>query len=69
MTGITKIIAAIFASLRDQVREVNRKYAKPELKMNLATKICLLALRIYLLAMILMMTWFLIQQVKGIGHG
>jgi hypothetical protein len=69
MTGILKIIAVIFASLRDQVREVNRKYAKPELELNLLTKLCLLGLRIYLLAMIVMMTWFLIRQVKGIGHG
>jgi hypothetical protein len=68
MTAILKIIAAIFASLREQVREVNRKYAKPELEMTLLTKLCLLGLRIYLLAMIVMMVWFLIQRVKGIGH-
>jgi hypothetical protein len=69
MKGIFKVFGVIGASLSEQVREVNRKYAKPELEMSLLTKICLFGLRVYLLAMIGMMGWFLIQQVRSLGHG
>lgn len=69
MNAVVKIIVAILASLRDQVRQVNRKYAKPELEMTRLTKLGLLLLRIYLLVMIVLMGWFLVRQVRGLGHG
>ena len=56
------------AGLIEQVRQVNRKYAKPEIEMTRFAKVCLLILRIYLLAMIGLMGWFLIQQVRSL-HG
>jgi hypothetical protein len=67
--NVLKMISAIFASLAEQVRQVNRKYAKPELEMTFVMKAGLLVLRIYLLAMIGLMGWFLIQQVRSLGHG
>lgn len=69
MKAFFKIIAAIGSSLAEQVRQVNRKYAKPELQMTRFMKISLLVLRIYLLAMIGMMGYFLVQQVRSLGHG
>jgi len=69
MKTIIKIITAIYASMVDQVRQVNRKYAKPELELTRFTKFCLLALRLYLLSMVLLMGWFLVQQVRSLHHG
>ena len=69
MRAFARIISAIFASFLEQVRQVNRKYAKPELQMTRFMKISLLVLRLYLLAMIGLMGWFLIQQVRSLGHG
>jgi|HubBroStandDraft_6_1064221.scaffolds.fasta_scaffold5202960_2 hypothetical protein len=69
MNAALKIVSDIAGSMMRQVREVNRKYAKPELQMTMFTKICLLALRVYLLAMIVLMGWFLIRQMRSLGHG
>jgi hypothetical protein len=69
MTAFLKILAAIYASFLEQVRQVNRKYARPELHLTPSMKAGLLVLRIYLLAMICLMGWFLIRQMRGLGHG
>ena len=69
MNAVVKMVSAIAGSLIEQVRQVNRKYAKPELELTWVTKACLLMLRIYLLAMVALMGWFLIQQVRSLGHG
>jgi len=51
------------------VRLVNRRYVKPEIELTRLAKVCLLVLRIYLLAMIVLMGYFLVQQVRAIGSG
>jgi len=48
-------IRAIFSSLMEQIREINRKYATPEIQMTGFVKLCLLGLRIYLLLLVLLM--------------
>ena len=42
-------------SLRPQVREINRKYAKPEVPMTPFVRFCLIGLRIYLLLLVCLM--------------
>jgi hypothetical protein len=39
----------------DQVREINRKYAEPEIQMTRFVKFCLFSLRVYLLLLVLLM--------------
>jgi len=68
-TAIGKVPTAVFKSLVSQVRQVNRRYDKPEIQLTGATKVCLFVLRIYLLAMIALMGYFLVQQVRAIGSG
>ena len=46
---------AIIKSLMDQVREINRKYAEPEIQMTRFVKFCLFSLRVYLLLLVLLM--------------
>ena len=67
--AIVQIPAAVVRSLVSQVRQVNRRYDKPEIQLTGATKVCLFVLRIYLLAMIALMGYFLVQQVRAIGSG
>jgi hypothetical protein len=55
----------LFASLMTSVREINRKYAKPEIEMTLFTKICLVSLRFYLLGMVGLMVYALIVAAAG----
>lgn len=45
----------ILESLRAQVREVNRRYATPEIAMTPFVKFCLVGLRVYLLVLVTMM--------------
>ena len=59
----------LFRSIVDGVREVNRKYAKPEIDTTLFVKICLLSLRIYLLVMIGLMAYALVDKVVAGGKG
>ncbi|MGD0462575.1 MAG: hypothetical protein ABSB74_08805 [Tepidisphaeraceae bacterium] len=56
---------AIIQSLITQVREVNRKYAKPEIEMTRVVKFCLLSLRIYLLLLVALMVVKFIMVAKG----
>lgn len=42
------------------IREINRKYAKPEIEMTRFVKICLLALRVYLVGMVGLMVYGLV---------
>jgi hypothetical protein len=48
-------VNAIVKSLIAQVREINRKYEKPEIEMTRFAKFCLLSLRVYLLLLVLLM--------------
>ncbi|HEX9531767.1 MAG TPA: hypothetical protein VGA58_03200 [bacterium] len=45
----------IFESLKAQIREVNRRYAKPEIAMTPFVKFCLVSLRVYLLVLVTLM--------------
>lgn len=45
----------ILESLRAQIREVNRRYAEPEIAMTPFVKFCLASLRVYLLVLVTMM--------------
>jgi hypothetical protein len=69
ISGIAKIPVTVASSLISQVRHVNQRYVKPEIELTRSAKVCLFVLRIYLLAMIVLMGYFLIQQVRAIGSG
>ena len=69
IAAIGEIPAAVVRSLVSQVRQVNRRYDKPEIALTGLAKVCLFVLRIYLLAMIALMGYFLVQQVRAIGSG
>ena len=52
---------AIVKSLMSQIREINRKYAEPEIGMTRLVKFCLISLRVYLLLLVgLMIVKFII---------
>lgn len=50
-------IANVVKSLFTQIREINQRYKKPKLKMTPLVRISLIGLRIYLLAMVLIMVY------------
>ena len=62
------IFGRIVASAMDSVRYVNQRYKTPEIKTSTFLKICLLALRIYLLLMIVLMGVFLVKQATSAGN-
>ena len=45
----------MFKSLTAQIREINRKYATPEIEMTPFVRFCLIGLRVYLLILVLLM--------------
>lgn len=53
---------SLISNIAESVREVNRKYAKPEIETTLFVKICLLTLRVYLLGMVGLMVYALIKS-------
>lgn len=59
---------SLFNNISESVREVNRKYAKPEIEMTAFVKICLVVLRVYLLAMVGLMTYALIKAAISGGN-
>jgi hypothetical protein len=69
IAGIVAIPVSVVRSLVAQVRQVNRRYVKPEIELTPVAKVCLLVLRLYLLAMIVLMGYFLVQQVRALGSG
>jgi hypothetical protein len=50
-------LARFFRLTRDQVREVNRRYAKPEIETTLFAKTCLVGLRVYLVLLVGLMVF------------
>ena len=48
-----------------QIREINRKYAKPEIEMTPFVKFCLIGLRIYLLLLVGLMIFKFIIAAHG----
>ena len=59
------IVFRIVQSLMPQVREINRKYAKPEIEMTPFIKFCLFGLRIYLLLLVGLMIFKFIVTARG----
>lgn len=59
---------SFFNNVADSVREVNRKYAKPEIETTLFVKICLVVLRVYLLSMVALMVYALVKDAVGGGN-
>ena len=55
----------LFARLLASIREINRKYAKPEIEITWFVKFCLLSLRIYLLLLVALMVVKFIMVAKG----
>jgi hypothetical protein len=58
------MIINIFKNLATQVREINRKYSKPRIKMTPMVKIALLSLRIYLIILIGIMLFKFVTMLK-----
>jgi len=56
---------AMFKSLIEQIREINRKYATPEIEMTPFVKFCLVGLRIYLLLLVGLMLFKFISAARG----
>ena len=54
----------IFKNLIMQVREINRKYSKPKIKMTPMVKFSLLSLRLYLIVLIGIMLFKFITMLK-----
>jgi len=44
-------------NLINKIREINQKYSKPRIKMSRSVKIALLALRLYLIFLIIMLLY------------
>lgn len=56
---------AIIESLVSQVRQINRKYAKPEIEMTFFVRFCLIGLRLYLLLLVGLMILKFILAAKS----
>ena len=56
---------AIFKNLAAEIREINRKYAKPEIEITPFVKFCLIGLRIYLLLLVGLMIFKFILAARG----
>jgi len=54
-----------FSSIVETVREINRKYEKPQIIMTPFVKFCLLILRIYLLSLVGLMVFKFVTTWKG----
>ncbi len=51
------MISEFFGSAWDAVRDINRKYKKPHIKMTRAVKFSLGLLRFYLLFLVALLVW------------
>ncbi|HYK91298.1 MAG TPA: hypothetical protein VE398_21180 [Acidobacteriota bacterium] len=58
------LILGVVRSLTTQVREINAKYAKPNIEMTLFVKLNLLFLRFYLLVLVGLLVYRFIAVVK-----
>jgi len=54
-----------FSRAIEKIRAINRRYAKPRIKMSVATRVALLILRLYLVSLVLLLAYkFLTLVVK-----
>jgi hypothetical protein len=51
------MIAEFFGSALDAIREINRRYEKPQIKMTRAVQLSLGLLRLYLLFLVALLVW------------
>ncbi len=47
-----KLFVSVYRSLANSIREINRKYASPEIQVTPFVKVSLLALRLYLFLLV-----------------
>ena len=41
----------------DKIREINRRYAKPRIRLSRSTRLALLALRLYLIVLVILLAY------------
>jgi hypothetical protein len=46
-----------FKGLADKIREINRRYAKPRIKLSRSVRLALLALRLYLIVLVILLAY------------
>lgn len=46
-----------FKRLVDKIREINRRYAKPRIRLSRGTRLALLALRLYLIVLVILLAY------------
>ncbi len=51
----------------DKIKEINRKYSKPRIKMTRAVKIALFMLRLYLIILVLILVYKFLITSKMVG--
>ncbi len=55
----------LFTALFDKIGEINRKYATPTIRMSPMTRVALLALRFYLIFLVLLLLYKFVTLLKG----
>ena len=48
----------------EQIKEINRKYSKPQIETTFFVKVCLMTLRVYLIALIGLLIYKFLTVVK-----
>ena len=51
------LLSAVFHNLAEQVRTINKRYAKPQIEMTWFVKACLVGLRLYLFTLVILMIY------------
>lgn len=59
-----RVLAAVYGDLLRQVRDVNRRYAEPRIKMTPLVKTCLFGLRVYLFTLIGLMLFKFVAMAR-----
>ena len=55
---------AFVKSFLHQIREINRRYATPEVEMTLFVRMCLIGLRVYLILMVALLIVMFIKTAR-----
>lgn len=56
---------SMFNKLFDKVKEINKKYETPTIRMSAMTRVALLCLRLYLIFLVLLLLYKFITMLKG----
>ena len=62
-----KIMIGFIKKWFDKIKEINRKYATPRIKMTRAVKIALFMLRLYLIILVLILVYKFLIMSKMVG--